>query len=227
MDRPNVASLLFKTNEGSFLTGVVAGMLTETGKVGFVGGMYIPSVMDYFVGYQAGVLWANSSATVLEPFFVGDWNYPSKGKDVAQALIELGADAIFVVARNSGLGALEAVHENGIMGFGSDTCQDCLYSEIIASMTKRVDNAVFDIVECAVISERSPNLNEGGFEGGIYNKGVADEWTGCSRLPEEEPFWETIFDFVETPLPSDVLVKLTEARDQIVSGTITVPSAYT
>jgi basic membrane protein A len=227
VDQPNVASLLFKTNEGSFLTGVLAGMLTNTGKVGFIGGMNIPWTNDYFVGYKAGAKWANASVTVLEPLYVGSWADPATAKEEALTLIGLGADGIFAAAGKSGLGALLACHESGKNGFGVDSCQDYLYPQIRGSATKRVDNAVFDIVKAAVISKLLPNLEIGGFEGGMYNKGVADQWTGCSRLPEEQPFWESIFDFAETPLPANVVSKLTEARDKITSGNITVPSGYT
>jgi basic membrane protein A len=227
VDLPNVASLLFKANEGSFLVGVISGMMTQTGKVGFVGGMDIPLIRDFFKGYQAGAQWANSSATVLDPVFVGGWADPVTGKNLAVSLVGLGADAIFVAAGKSGLGALEGIHENGITGFGVDSCQDYLYPEIVASMTKRVDNAVFEMIQSAVISKLLPSLQTGGFKSGIYNNGVAEQWTGCSRLPEEEPLWESTFNFTETPLPSDVLSKLTDARDRIISGNITVPSAYT
>lgn len=228
VDLPNVASLVFKANEGSFLTGVVAGMTTETGKVGFVGGMDIPLIRDFFVGYEAGVLWANPSATVLDPVFVGGWGDPTRGKELAVSLVGLGADGIFACAGKSGLGVLEGAHDNEITGFGVDACQDYLYPEIIASATKRVDIAVYEMIKAAVISKVLPKLDaaQGGFEGGTYSGGVAEEWTGCSRLPSEESFWESTFSFTETPLPANVLTKLTEARDEIIAGTITVPSGY-
>ena len=217
VDKPNVASLLFKANEGSFLTGVVAGMMTETGKIGFVGGQDIPLIRDFFVGFEAGVAWVNADLDVLEPVFVGDWGDPTKGKELAVSLIGLDADAIFAAAGGSGLGALEAVHENGIIGFGVDSCQDYLYPEIVASMTKRVDVAVYEMIKAAI---------EGNFAANIYEKGVTDGWTGCSRLPEEESFWEDTFDFEETALPAAVLTKLIEAKDGIIDGSIVVPSGY-
>ena len=227
---PNVASLVFKANEGSFLTGVVAGLLTKTGKVGFVGGMDIPLIRDFYVGYKAGVEWANASATVLDPVFVGSWRDATKAKELTVSLIGLGADSVFSAAGASGLGALEAANENGIMGYGVDSCQDYLYPPLYpikASMTKRVDNAVFEMVQGAVISKLLPNLQTGGFKAGFYNGGVKEKWTGCSRLPDEEPLWESTFNFTETPLPGNVVSKLTDARDRIISGNITVPSGYT
>jgi basic membrane protein A len=227
VSQSNVASLLFKANEGSFLTGVLAGMLTNTGKVGFVGGMDIPLIRDFYVGYKAGAEWANSSVTVLDPLFVGGWADPAVAREEALTLIVLGADGIFAAAGKSGLGALLACNESNVNGFGVDSCQDYLYTQIRGSATKRVDNAVFEIVKAAVISKLLPNLQEGGFEGGVHSGGLAEKWVGCSRLPEEEAFWEQTFDFLETPLPANVVTKLTEARDEIISGNITVPSGYT
>ena len=226
VDQPNVASLLFKANEGSFLVGVVAGMMTSTGKAGFVGGMDIPLIRDFYVGYRAGVLWANTSAEVLSPLFVGGWADPNTAHEEALTLISQGADSIFVVAGKSGLGALQAIHEQGKIGFGVDSCQDYLYAEIKASATKRVDLAVFEMIQAALLSKLYPSLTAGNFEGGIYNKGVADGWTGCSRLPGEQPLWESTFNFTETPLQTNVLTKLVDAQSRIISGNITVPSAY-
>jgi basic membrane protein A len=227
VDQPNVASLLFRANEGSFLTGVLAGMLTNTGKVGFVGGMNIQLINDFFVGYKAGAEWANSTVTVLNPQYVGGWSDPQTAKEQALALIGLGADGIFAAAGKSGLGALQACHESNVYGFGVDSCQDYLYPQIVGSATKRVDNAVFEMVKAAVISKLLPNLQTGGFQGGVYSGGVAEKWTGCSRLPEEEAFWEQTFNFTETPLQANVVSKLTDAEAQIISKNITVPSAYT
>ena len=227
VDLPNVASLLFKANEGSFLVGVLAGTMTQTGKVGFVGGMDIPLIRDFYVGYKAGAEWANASVTVLDPLFVGNWADPTTAKEDAIALKNLGADGIFAAAGKSGLGALLACNESGINGFGVDSCQDYLYPQIIGSATKRVDNAVFEMIKAAVISKLLPNLQTGGFKAGFYNGGLKEGWTGCSRLPDEESFWENTFSFTETPLPANVLSKLTDAREKIISGNITVPSGYT
>ena len=212
---PNVANLLFRANEGSFLVGVVAGMMTETGKVGFVGGMDIPLIRDFFVGYEAGAKWANPDVTVSEPVFVGGWADPTKGKELATTLIEGGNDAIYSAAGKSGLGALEAVHEEGVMGFGVDLCQDYLYPEMVASMTKRVDLAVYEMILNALV---------GKFQGGFYSGGISEGWIGMCRLPEEEGLWEELFDFEHQPLPADVLAKVKEARDGILSGEITVPA---
>jgi basic membrane protein A len=212
--KPNVASLVFSENEGSFLSGVAAGLMTETGKVGFVGGMDIPMINNFFVGYEAGVKWANPDAEVLTPVFVGGWADPTKGKELATALIELGADAIYSAAGKSGLGALEGAHEHGVYSYGVDGCQCYLYPEILASMTKRVDVAVYQMIVSALT---------GTFEGGIYSGGLKEQWVGLCRLPEEEGLWEETFDFEHDPLPAGVLGKVLEAQEKILSDEIIVP----
>jgi len=217
VDKPNVASLLFKANEGSYLVGVAAGMKTTTGKVGFVGGMDIDLIKDFFEGYQAGAKWANPDVQVVAPVYVGHWSDLTKGKELAVTLIDAGVDAIFVAAGKSGLGALEAAHDAGILGLGVDACQCHLHPEIKASMTKRVDVAVFEMIEAAI---------KGSFEGGIKSGGLKEKWVGCCRLPEEEKYWEARFGFIHQALETTVIDKIGEARDKIVAREITVPSVY-
>jgi len=217
VDNPNVASLTFRANEGSFLVGVVAGMMTETGSVGFVGGMDIPLIGDFFEGYEAGAKWANPDVTVSEPIFVGAWADPTKGKELAMTLIEGGNDGIYSAAGKSGLGVLEAAHDEGVNAFGVDLCQDYLYPEMVASMTKRVDTAVYEMILDALV---------GKFQGGFKSGGISEGWIGMCRLPEEEALWEELFDFEHQPLLADVLAKVKEARDGILSGDIAVPTGY-
>jgi len=215
--RSNVASLLFKANEGSFLVGVTAGMKTKTGKVGFVGGMEIDLIEDFFKGYEAGVKWANSTVEVRPPVYVGGWADPTKGKELAISLIDAGVDVIFGAGGKSTLGSLEAAHDRGILGIGVDACQCYLYPEIKASMTKRVDLAAFRTIEAAL---------KGTFAGGIQSGGLKEHLVGACRLPEEQPYWEATFGFTHPFLEVAVISKMVDARDKIVAGDITVPSAF-
>lgn len=225
VDKPNVASLLFKENEGSFLVGIIAASVTsQGGTVGFVGGMDIPMIRNFFEGYEAGVLWLNESLqlgiTVQNPVFVNNWADPSKGKELALSQVDLGVEVIFVAAGKSGLGALEACNETGTWGIGVDASQGYLYPEIIASMTKRVDVAVYEMIVDALL---------GTFEGGFITGGLAEKWTGCDRLPDEEAFWEDLYDFDYDPdrtLTSATIEWIEFARFGIVSGAIEVPTGY-
>jgi len=217
VDNANVASLTFRANEGSFLAGVVAGLTTTTGKVGFVGGMDIPLIRDFYVGFKAGAEWASPNVQVLEPVFVGDWADPTKGKELAVGLWELGVDCIFSAAGKSGLGALEACDEKNINGFGVDACQCYLHNNMVASMTKRVDVAVYEMILKALV---------GKFQGGFYSGGLSDGWVGMCQLPDEKSLWEETFNFTHNELPESVINKVLEAKNKIISGDITVPSGY-
>jgi len=149
--------------------------------------------------------------------FVGGWADPAKGKQLALGLIDAGVDAIFIAAGKSGLGALEAVNERGVMGLGVDACQCYVYPEVIASMTKRVDVAIFETINATI---------EGTFQGGNHTGDLKNGWIGCCRLPEEESFWETMFSFTHAFLETTVINTIDQARDKIVTGEIVVPSAF-
>ncbi len=211
---PNVASLTFRANEGSYLVGVVAGMMSETGTIGFIGGMEDPLILDFYNGYKAGAIWANPAVTVAPAAYVGSFGDPVAAKELTTAQIELGIDSVYQVAGGSGLGALEAAHDAGVNAYGVDLCQCYLYDEVVASMTKRVDLALFEIILDALVDK---------FQGGFYSGGIAEGWIGMCRLPEEEAMWEELFGFEHDPLPADVLAKVKEARDGILSGDILVP----
>lgn len=217
VENENVASMTFRANEGSFLLGVVAAMESETGKIGFVGGLPIPLINDFYVGYKAGAEWAVPDIEVLEAVYVGDFGDPAKGKELAVSLIEGGADMIFSAAGGSGLGSLEAADEQEVTGLGVDACQDYLHGHMLASMTKRVDTAVYDMIAAAINGE---------FEGGFTNGGIAEGWIGMCRLPEEEAYWEELFDFEHPPLDAAVIEKVEEAKAGILDGSIAVPNGY-
>jgi basic membrane protein A len=217
VDNENVASMTFRANEGSFLLGVVAGMESESGKIGFVGGVPIPLILDFYVGYKAGAEWANPDIEVLEPVYVGGFGDPAKGKELAVSLVESGADMIFSAAGGSGLGALEAAGEEPVTGLGVDACQDYLNDHMLASMTKRVDTAVYDMIVAAMNDE---------FTGGFTSGGIAEGWVGMCRLPEEESYWEELFDFEHPALSQDIVDKVEEAKAGILSGDIVVPNGY-
>src|SRR6266545_3287844 len=113
---PNVASLVFKEHEGSYLVGLLAAKTTNTGTIGFLGGMDIPLIHRFEKGYEEGARSVNPHIRVIQNYVgVTDsaWNNPGKGKEIALAQISKGADVIFTAAGNSGLGAFDAVEQQG------------------------------------------------------------------------------------------------------------------
>jgi basic membrane protein A len=147
VDAPNVRSIVFTEHEGSYLVGMLAAMASETGTVGFIGGMEIPLISLFACGYAQGARAANPDATVIVNY-TGDtpaaWNDPVRGGEITQAQISQGADVVYAAAGGTGVGVLQAAADAGILSIGVDSNQNYMHSgQVLTSMLKRVDNAVF------------------------------------------------------------------------------------
>ena len=178
--KANVASLVFKEHEGSYLVGLIAGMTSKTGTVGFIGGMDIGLIHRFEGGFEQGAQAANPKIQVVQNYVgVTDaaWNNPGKGKEIALAQISKGADVIFTAAGNSGLGAFDAVEQAGKENgrathfvIGVDSNQNMVKPGfVLTSMVKRVDNAVYDIVKDVVAHK---------FQGGFHVFGLDTDGVG-------------------------------------------------
>jgi basic membrane protein A len=158
---PNVASLIFKEHEGSYLVGMLAAQTSKTGTIGFLGGMDIGLIHRFEKGYEEGAKAVNPNIKVIQNYVGvtdGAWNNPGKGKELSLAQIGKGADVIFTAAGNSGLGAFDAVEQAGKVNgrathfvIGVDSNQNMVKPGfVLTSMVKRVDNATYAIVEDVV-----------------------------------------------------------------------------
>ena len=215
---PNVASLVFKEHEGSYLVGILAAMTSRTGMLGFVGGMDIPLIRRFEKGYEEGARSVNPAIRVIQNYVgVTDaaWNNPGKGKELSLAQIDKGADVIFAAAGNSGLGAFDAVEQKGTKDgrathyvIGVDSNQNGLKPGfVLTSMVKRVDNAVYDIVR---------DLVNGNFKAGFHAYGLESDGVGY------------VVDAYNKDLLSPAAVSAAEAAKQkIIAGQITVTDAMT
>lgn len=207
---PNVRCLLFEEHEGSFLVGAIAAWTSKTGKVGFIGGMDIPLIRRFAVGYEAGAKCANPKASVLVNF-VGltseAWNNPPKAKELALAQYDQGADVIFAGAGASGMGVLDAAEERKKFAIGCDSNQNWTKPGwVLTSMLKRVDEAVYATIEQA---------KSGKFAAGTQRFGLRDK--GIDYAVDE--FNAAIF-------PKAVRERAEELRAEIISGKVTVPDYY-
>jgi basic membrane protein A and related proteins len=175
-DLPNVASLVFKEHEGSYLVGILAAMTTRTNTLGFLGGMDIGLIHRFAKGYEEGAKSVNPNIRIIQNY-VGvtdsSWNNPGKGKELALAQIAKGADVIFTAAGNSGLGAFDAVEGMGKDAsgrathfvIGVDANQNMVKPGfVLTSMVKRVDNAVYQITRDVVNKQFVPGLHVFGLE---------------------------------------------------------------
>ena len=206
---PNVLALTFKEQEGSYLVGALSGYLTKTNKVGFVGGMQIPLIKKFEAGYTAGVKKANPSASVDVKYAGvdgGAFKNPTKGKELALAIYNGGADIIYHASGSTGLGVFQAAKEKGKLAIGVDSDQQHLAPGVIlTSMVKDVDVAVFNTIK---------DVGEGKFQGGR-----------AQVLGLAEGGVHYVYDDANKALiPDDVHKKVEALREQIIAGTIQVPS---
>jgi basic membrane protein A len=208
-DLPNVASLLFKEHEGSFLVGMIAAYTSKTGVLGFVGGMDIPLIHKFATGYEEGARYVNPKIRVLRNYVgITDaaWNNPSKGRELANAQYEQGADIIFQAAGNSGLGVFDAAEAYDKYAIGVDVNQNWIKpGHILTSMLKRIDNAVYRTIKEEV---------EGKFQGGIYIYGLDNDGIGYA-----------LDEYNKSLIPQTVIEKVEGARRDIIAGKIKVTDA--
>jgi basic membrane protein A len=214
---PNVASLVFREHEGSYLVGMIAAAKSRTGVLGFLGGMDIPLIHRFKEGYEEGARAVRPDVRFVTNFVgVTDhaWNNPGKGKELALNQIEKGADVIFTAAGNSGLGAFDAVEQFGKNSngeanrfvIGVDSNQNGVKPGfVLTSMVKRVDNAVYDVIQ---------EVLEGRFAGGFHVFGLDKDGVAYS-----------LDEFNRPLIPSDVLQRADEAKGRIIAGDIKVTDA--
>ena len=148
LDLPNVTQVAFTEHEGSYLVGMMAGLASKTGTVGFVGGMDIPLIRRFGCGYAQGVMAAKADAKVILNMTgttPAAWNDPVKGAELAKAQKSQGADVIYAAAGGTGVGVLQAAADEGILSIGVDSNQNGMHpGKVLTSMLKRVDVAVYN-----------------------------------------------------------------------------------
>jgi len=216
VDAENVASLGFAEEQGSFLVGAAAALTSETGKIGFIGGVNFELIQKFEAGFVAGAKQVNPDIEIdvqyiTEPPDFGGFSDPAKAKVIATSMYEGGADVVFHAAGGSGAGLFEAASDAGdagsvwAIGVDSDqylTADPGVQPYILTSMLKRVDVAVQKTIEAQA---------DGSFVGGPQAFDLSVDGVGYS----------TSGDF----LSGDVIDQLEDLKAQIIAGDITVPTA--
>jgi basic membrane protein A len=205
---PNLAALKFREEEGSFLVGALAGLVSKSRKVGFVGGMNFPLIHKFEMGYKAGVKAVCPDCEVISQYAgvtPEAFRNPGKGKELALSQYQQGVTVIFHASGSTGLGVFEAARQTGKLAIGVDADQ---YNEapgyVLTSMVKGVDNATFDVIK---------RTKEGRFKGGIYQYGLAENGVGYVYDANNEKL-----------IPTDVRARLEQLKQEIIAGRIKVPS---
>ncbi|MBK5566552.1 BMP family ABC transporter substrate-binding protein [Ensifer sp. 2YAB10] len=173
VEKPNVKSVVFKEQEGSYLVGVLAGLASKSKTVSFIGGMDVPLIHKFACGYVGGAKSTGADVKVLEAYTgttPDAWNDPVKGGEIAKSQIDQGSDVVYHAAGGTGVGVLQAAADAGKLGIGVDSNQNGLQpGKVLTSMLKRVDVAVYEAFTAAKNDK---------FEFGISNLGLKEDGVG-------------------------------------------------
>jgi len=206
VEAPNVRSVVYKEQEGSYLVGVMAAKASQTGTVSFIGGMDIPLIRKFSCGYKGGVMATNADAKVLEAMTgttPDAWNDPVKGGEITKSQIDQGSDVVYAAAGGTGIGVLQTAADAGKLGIGVDSNQNGLQpGKVLTSMVKRVDVAVYN----AFMDAKNDTFSYGFSSLGLAEDGV-----------------DYAMDDNNAPLVTDEMKAAVEAaKADIIAGKITV-----
>ncbi len=210
---PNLTCISYKQNEGSYLVGYIAGKMTESNVVGFIGGQKIDVIEDFRIGYTQGVEAANPDAKVVVNY-TNDWSDTNAGAEAAQTQAGQGADIIFTAAGGSGSGAILKAEELGIKCIGVDqdqreTLKD--YADyILCSMIKNVEKSLVDYITAYAEDE----ANWVGPE--VFYAGPKGDYIKVAYGPED----------LDVLVPQEIIDELDGQIEKIDSGEIKVKSAF-
>ena len=206
VEAPNVQSIVFKEHEGSYLVGMLAAMASQSGKVGFVGGMDVPLIRKFECGFEQGVRRVNADTEVLANMTGNTpaaWNDPTKGGELARSQFDRGADVIFAAAGATGVGVYQAAKDEGKLAIGVDSNQNHLHpGTMLSSMVKRVDVAT---------EEAFASVMDGTWQAGFKVLGLAEDGVGWALDEHNRGL-----------ITAEMETALAEARDKIVAGEIAV-----
>jgi basic membrane protein A len=207
VEGPNVQSILFDEHTGSYLVGALAAMKSETGSVGFVGGMDVPLIHKFYCGYAQGAKAVNADIKVTEAYTgttPAAWNDPVTAGELAQASIDAGSDIVFAAAGGSGLGVLQAMADAGKYSIGVDSNQNYLHpGSVLTSMLKRVDTAI--------VTAFTEAGDDATFKPGVTILGLAQDGVGYA-----------VDDNNKDLVSAEDIAALDDLKAKIVSGEITV-----
>ncbi|KQQ74369.1 MULTISPECIES: BMP family protein [Rhizobium/Agrobacterium group] len=206
VDLKNVRSVLYKEEEGSYLVGVLAGLASKTGKVGFIGGMDIPLIRKFGCGYAQGVKAAKPDAQVFQNMTGttgAAWNDPVRGGELTKNQIDQGADVVYAAAGATGLGVLQTAADNKKFSIGVDSNQNHLHpGSVLTSMVKRVDLAVYNAYK---------DLKDDKFTAGIQSLGVKEDGVSAA-----------IDDSNKSLITPEMQAAVDKAKADIIAGTVKV-----
>ena len=210
----NVASIFPMQQEGAFLLGSLAAMMSKTGIIGYVGGDQYPNLINLFEGYMQGARMINPNIKIVGTYLGGEWNNPAKGKEAALTLIDKNADIILQVADTSGNGVIRAAQERGIFVLGAVSDQNRLAPDTVLS------SFVLDVYKGFDFSAKM--VEEDRFQGKIFKPGIE---TGKGS-PGDGIVYLAPFHDLDSKVPTTVKERLQQLTQDVIDKKIVIPERY-
>jgi len=213
--KANVYAIQYAQNEGSYLAGYYAGLMSESKIIGAVGGQDIPVIQDFMIGYKQGAVDAGVKEENVLVQFAASWSDPAKGKELALTMYQQGADVVFQVAGGTGEGVFYAAEEANKWAIGVDSDQALIIEEtnpdqakvILTSMLKNVDNSMYRFFQLNSEGKVPWGTNE--------LLGIAEGGVGLA-----------LNKYYEENTPQDVKDKMAEVIKKVTDGEITVKTVF-
>jgi basic membrane protein A len=209
----NVASIFPRQQEGAYLLGALAAMMSKTGVIGFIGGERYPSLINVYEGYKQGAKAIDNNIEVLDTY-LNDWDSPEKGNEAAMSQINKGADLLLHVADTSGHGVIQAAKEKGVYAFGAVSDQNILAPNTVLS------SFVLDVVKAFDQADRMVQV--GNFTGQIFTPGLE----AGKNASGEGIVYIAPFHSLENKVPDDIKAKFEQLEQDVLKGKIVVPEKY-
>ena len=209
----NVASIFPKQQEGAYLLGALAAMMSKTGVIGFIGGERYPNLINVYEGYKQGAKAIDNNIEVLDTY-LNDWDSPEKGNEAAMSQINKGADLLLHAADTSGHGVIQAAKEKGVYAFGAVSDQNILAPNTVLS------SFVLDVVKA--FDQVAKMVQEGNFTGQIFKPGleVGKNASGDGIV------YIAPFHNLENKVPNNIKAKFDQLEQDVLKGRIVVPEKY-
>jgi basic membrane protein A len=209
----NVASIFPRQQEGAYLLGALAAMMSKTGVIGFIGGERYPNLINVYEGYKQGAKAIDNNIEVLDTY-LNDWDSPEKGNEAAISQINKGADLLLHVADTSGHGVIQAAKVKGVYAFGAVSDQNILAPNTVLS------SFVLDVVKA--FDQAAKMVQEGNFTGQIFTPGLE----AGKNASGEGIVYIAPFHSLEHKVPDDIKAKFEQLEQDVLKGKIVVPEKY-
>lgn len=210
----NVYSILYRQNEGAYLAGVYAGLMTKSGIIGILGGQNTTTINDFVIGYEQGARSVRPDLEIMVQY-AGSWNDPAKGEALAKGMYERGADIVFQAAGTTGMGVFKAAQQLGKYAIGVDSDQALIIERTDPEQARHIPTSMMKNVDSSLYRALKLYIEDRLLFGQVETLGIKEGGVGLAKSK-----------YYEEVTPDDVKAKINQTEINISDGRIKVETAF-